>query len=108
MAGVLWRLFGREASARTLLRAFSGDSEQNRMLAGISLVRAGRRSFEVIEEGVGAGTVSPQLLRLLPDIDLSRAREVIAPLADREGELGAVARDCLATLDRIDADRIQG
>lgn len=108
LAGILWRLFGREASADTLLRAFSGVSEQNRMLAGMSLVRAGGRSFELIEKRVAAGTVSPQLLRLLPDIDETRARGVIAPLAKGEGELGAVARDCLSILDRIEADETQG
>jgi radical SAM superfamily enzyme with C-terminal helix-hairpin-helix motif len=108
VAGVLWRLFGRKASADTLLQAFSGASEQNRMLAGMSLVGAGRRSFELIENRVESGSVSPRLLRLLPDIDENRARRVIAPLAQGEGELGAVARDCLSTLDRIEADESQG
>ena len=51
-AGVLWRLFGRRASARTLLEAFAADNEQNRMLAGISLVRAGQRSFDLIENEI--------------------------------------------------------
>lgn len=108
MAGVLWRTFGRGKSAGTLLDAFSGDNEQNRMLAGMSLVRAGERSFDLLEKEIAAGRAEPTLLRLLPDIDHDRARTVITPLAAGEGEIAVAARDCLAMLDRIEADEAQG
>lgn len=108
MAGVLWRGFGRGKSARTLLEAFSGDNEQNRMLAGMSLVRAGERSFDLLEKEIASGRAVPSLLRLLPDIDHERARTVITPLAAGEGEIASAARDCLAMLDRIEADEAQG
>ena len=36
------------------------------------------------------------------------ARDVIAPVAAGEGELAAAARECMGTLDRIDADEAQG
>jgi radical SAM superfamily enzyme with C-terminal helix-hairpin-helix motif len=107
-AGVLWRLFGRRASAETLLEAFATGSEQSRMLAGMSLVRAGERSFDLIASEIEAGQASPGVLRLLPDIDHERARDVIAPVAAGEGELAAAARECMGTLDRIEADEAQG
>lgn len=103
MAGVLWRAFGRQASARTLLEAFNRGNEQSRMLAGMSLVRAGGRSFELIEEEIAAGRATPKDLRLLPDIDAGRARRVLTGIADADGELAGPARECLDTLDRIDA-----
>ena len=108
MAGVLWRTFGLTRSATTLLEAFADEHEQNRMLAGMSLVRAGERSFDLIASEIAAGRASPQLLRLLPDIDHGRARALIAPLAVGEGELASAAQDCIAALDRIDADAAQG
>ena len=108
MAGVLWRLFGRRASAATLLEAFAADNEQNRMLAGMSLVRAGGRTFDLIETEIAAGRASPRVLRLLPDIDHERARAVIAPVAAGEGELATAAQACLETLDRIEADEAHG
>ena len=108
VAGVLWRTFGLATSAATLLEAFAGEHEQNRMLAGMSLVRAGERSFDLIADEIAAGRASPRLLRLLPDIDHERARTLITPLAGGEGELASAAQDCIATLDRIDADAAQG
>lgn len=108
MAGLLWRTFGLASSATTLLEAFTGAREQNRMLAGMSLVKAGERSFDLIKNEIAAGRATPQLLRLLPDIDHKRARTLITPLAAGEGELASAARDCIATLDRIDADAAQG
>ncbi|MDJ0907197.1 MAG: hypothetical protein QNI96_14350 [Woeseiaceae bacterium] len=108
MAGALWRTFGLAGSARTLLEAYLGDNEQNRMLAGMSLVRAGDRSFDLIEDEIEAGRAAPNVLRLLADIDHDRARAVITPLAKGEGQLATAATDCLATLDRIEADEAQG
>ena len=108
MAGALWRTFGLAGSARTLLEAFSGDNEQNRMLAGMSLIRAGDRSFDLIEDEIVNGRATPNALQLLADIDHDRARAVIAPLAQGGGQLASAASDCLATLDRIEADETQG
>ncbi|MDJ0812416.1 MAG: hypothetical protein QNJ23_01710 [Woeseiaceae bacterium] len=108
MAGALWRTLGLATSANTLLEAFAGENEQSRMLAGMSLVRAGKRTFDLIENEIAAGRASPRLLRLLPDIDHVRARHVIAPIAAGEDELAAAARECVATMDRIEADEAQG
>ncbi len=107
-AGVLWRLFGRRASARTLLEAFAADNEQNRMLAGISLVRAGQRSFDLIENEIQRGKAPPKLLRLLGDIDEQRARQVMQPIAAGDDALAPAARECIATLDRFAAEDSQG
>ena len=99
----MWRLFGTRRSAETLIDAMSGDSEQNRMLAGISLVKGGQRSFDLIAQKVEAGKATPPVMRLLPDIDPSAAREVLNGVVDSQGELAETARQCIATLDRIEA-----
>ena len=100
IAGSSWRLFGSRRAAETLLRAMSGDNEQNRMLAGM----AGRRSFELIEKKIAAGQASARVIRLLPDIGGAKARAVLSEIADGEpGEIRDAARECISLLDRIDA-----
>ncbi|MGB5489364.1 MAG: hypothetical protein WBM76_00920 [Woeseiaceae bacterium] len=103
MAGISWRLFGWQRAAGTLLQAASGDDEQNRMLAGMSLVKGGRRSFDLIENQLAAGRASAQLVQLLPDIDAVRAREVLQKVLQGEpGEIAETAKHCIDLLDRID------
>ena len=99
----MWRVFGTRQSAETLLDAMSGTSEQNRMLAGMSLVKGGQRSFDFIEQKVAAGDATSPVIRLLTDIDASAARDVLNRVADSQGELAETARECIDTLDRIEA-----
>ena len=98
-----WRMFGTRHAAETLFQAMSGDDEQNRMLAGMSLVKAGKRSFDFIEEKIAIGEASPPVIRLLPDIDGPRTRAVLSQFAvDASGEMADTARQCIDLLDRID------
>jgi len=99
----MWRVFGTRQSAETLFDAMSGTNEQNRMLAGISLVKGGQRSFNFIEQKVETGNATPPLIRLLPDIDAGAARDILNRVADSQGELAETARQCIETLDRIEA-----
>lgn len=102
-AGTSWRLFGSRGAAETLLQAMSGDDEQSRMLAGMALVKAGRRSFDLIEERLEAGCASPNVLRLLPDIDAARSRSLLAKIARSEpGELTDTARECIELIERME------
>lgn len=104
VAAASWRVFGSRRAAKTLLQAMSGDDEQSRMLAGMSLIKAGQRSFELIEEKVEAGEASAPIIRLLPDIDGARARAVLGKIAAGEpGELKDAAEQCIDLLDRMDA-----
>ena len=104
VAGSSWRLLGSRRAAETLLQAMSGDNEQNRMLAGMALVKAGQRSFDLIEKKIAAGQASAPVIRLLPDIGGAKARPVLSKIADGEpGEITDAARECISLLDRIDA-----
>ena len=103
-AGTSWRLFGSARAAETLLAAMSSNDEQNQMLAGMSLIRAGQRSFDLIQEAIEAGEASAQIVRLLPDIDTERSRPLLEKLAVGDsGELSDTARQCIDLIDRIDA-----
>lgn len=104
VAGASWRLFGSRRAAEILLDAISGDDEQNQMLAGMSLVKAGQRSFELIEQKIASGEASVPVIRLLPDIDGPRSRGVLEKIASGDQrELQETARECIDLLDRIDA-----
>lgn len=102
IAGVRWRLFGSRRAGEQLLEAMNGDDEQRRMIAGISLVKAGRRSFRLIERKIEAGEATAPLVRLLPDIGGEQARAVLERVADStSGELGNAATECIDLLDRM-------
>ncbi|MGB5336882.1 MAG: hypothetical protein WBN07_14780 [Woeseiaceae bacterium] len=73
------------------------------MLAGMSLVKGGQRSFDLIEEQLASGKASAPLVQLLPDIDAGRARIVLQKIMQGEaGEMVETARQCVDLLDRID------
>lgn len=73
------------------------------MLAGISLVKAGQRSFDLIAEKLTAGKAGAPLVRLLPDIDAGRSRAVLKRIMQGEtGEVADAAKQCVELLDRID------
>ena len=103
MAGASWRLFGSRRSGEILLWALAGDDEQNRMLAGMSLVKAGQRSFGLIESKIETGEATAPVIRLLPDIGGEQARGVLERVArNTSGELHEAATECIDLLDRIE------
>ena len=111
MAGASWRLFGSRRAGDVLLRALAGDDEQNRMLAGMSLVKAGERSLRLIEKKLNdeQGTApftqgSVPLVRLLPDIGGEDARGLLEMIAARNsGDMAEAATECIDLLDRVKA-----
>jgi radical SAM superfamily enzyme with C-terminal helix-hairpin-helix motif len=103
-AGAAWRLFGSRRAASLLLDAVAGESEQDRMLAGMSLVKAGNRSLELIEHRVRRGDAPPPVIRLLPDLGGERSRDLLSFVVENEtGERADTARECIDLLDRMRA-----
>ena len=99
-AGIAWRAFGTRGAGEKLTAAMAADDEQNRMLAGMSLVKAGQRSFDFIERKIEAGEASSPLIRLLPDIGGPKTRTVLDKIvAEGRGELVDTARQCIERLD---------
>lgn len=103
LAGLAWRFFGATGAGEKLLRAVNGDDEQNRMLAGISLVRAGERSVDLIGKQFNAGGATPQMIRLLPDINSQGAQALLETVShSQKDELAVAARSCLDLLSRME------
>jgi len=100
-AGISWRRLGHAGSGRRLLQAVGGDDEQDRLLAGMALVRAGERSIGLIESAIQAGTAPTQAVQILADIGGERARSVLVSTAASETGLESAAIEALDLLDRI-------
>jgi len=100
-AGISWRVFGSRRAGEKLIAAMAADDEQNRMLAGMSLVKAGQRSFDFIEKKFESGEATPAVVRLLPDIDGARARAVLNKIVAGDSvALADAAQQCIDNLDR--------
>ncbi len=101
-AGLAWRTVGSESAGYALLEAFSGDDEQEKMLAGISLVKAGERSIDLIAKAGKTGRLTPDVVRLLADIGGPRSRALLGELAGSAGLVGTAATESLQVLDQIE------
>ena len=102
-SGFAWRTFGSSGAGVTLLNAVAGDDEQERMLAGMALVKAGERSLDLIGETYASDNATPQMVRLVADIGGPRARPMLTEMAASPGPLADAASDSLDLLDRIDS-----
>ena len=101
-AGLSWRLFGSRCAGVALLQAMSEEDEQNRMLAGMSLVKGGQRSLRLIEKKINDEKGSVPLIRLLPDIGGEEARSLLEVIAARKsGDMAEAATECIDLLDRM-------
>ncbi len=102
-AGLAWRTVGPNSAGYALLEAFSGDDEQEKMLAGISLVKAGERSIDLIDNARKSGRLTPQVVRLLADIGGPRSRTLLTEIASDRGPVATAAMESLQLLDQIEA-----
>jgi len=102
-AGLAFRSAGTQGAGYKLLDAFAGDDEQEKMLAGISLVKAGERSVDLIEKAGETGRLTPGAVRLLADIGGPRSRALLTELSGQTGPVGAAATESLQVLDQIEA-----
>jgi hypothetical protein len=100
--GSAWRLTGRAAAGRRLVRAVNRDSEDEGTIAALFLTRAGDRSVPLIREGLAADAPSPALLDVLASIGTDRARSELLVVAEGGGDLAGAAREALRTLGEID------
>jgi hypothetical protein len=102
-AGVAWRTVGAESAGDALIESFLSGDEQERTLAGMSLVKAGERTVELIEKAKSDGSLNPSLVRLLADIGGTRSRALLGEIATGEGRVASAAVESLDLLDQIDS-----
>jgi hypothetical protein len=101
-AGLVFRATGAEGAGYTLLEAFSGSAEQEKTLAGISIVKAGERSVDLIDKARQSGRLTPEVVRLLADIGGPRSRALLTEISGDDGPVADAATESLEVLDEIE------
>jgi hypothetical protein len=101
-AGAAWRTVGAQSAGNALLEAFNGGDEQERTLAGMSIVKAGDRSIDLIEKARDDDRLTPDLVRLLADLGGARSRALLGDIASGSGPLADAAVESLDLLDQIE------
>lgn len=101
-AGIAWRTLGATSAGDSLIEVFGSGDEQERTLAGMSIVKAGERSIGLIEKARSAGRLTPSLVRLLADIGGPKARHLLAEISTESGPLAAAADESIELLDQIE------
>jgi len=92
---------GSQAAARQLLGDMSSPDENVRMLAGMFLVKSGRRALPVLLEALARREQLPVVLTMLGDIAAAETEPEIARFEkDDDPNVAAAARMALDTLRR--------
>lgn len=96
---VLWRTTGSPAAARTLVTSLGSDDPGVRTIAGMFLVRAGKKSEPLIEEAIREKINLPQVLVMAGDVGAKRLEpELRSFLTDPDPEVSRAAREGLKIL----------
>jgi HEAT repeat protein len=100
VANAIWRLTGLPAAGRVLLSALGSGDETVRTLAGMFLVKAGKRSVPILEEAIERRENLPIVLTILGDIgDRRFITELRQFSEDRDPEVARAARHALRILN---------
>lgn len=96
----IWRSTGWRAPGRALVKALGDDDEEVRTIAGMFLVKAGKRAEPLLEEALRQERCLPMVLTVLGDIgDRDLEGEVRQFTTHRDPEVAQAARDALSVLN---------
>lgn len=99
LKAVAWRLTGASRLGRMLIRALSSGNENVRNIAGILLVRAGKRAEPLLQEALHRRENLPMTLTLLADLGDRVVEKEIQPFStDRDPKVAEAARQALRVL----------
>ena len=95
----LFAATGLRPAGRALVRALGSEDENVRTIAGMFLVRSGRRAEPVLEEALARRENLPLVLTILGNIGSPESEEVLRQFAtDRDPEAAEAAREALEEL----------
>jgi len=95
----LWRLTGWRAAGRRLVEALGSEDEDVREIAGMLLVKAGRKARPLLEEALAKRQSLPLALTILGDIgDRKSAAKLQSFTQDRDPQVARSAQDALKVL----------
>jgi len=95
-SNALWRATGLEAAGRTLVRALGSPQEDLRTIAGIFLVKAGKKTSPLMREALRHRENLPLILTIIGDIgDPEFEPELRHFSEDSNPDVARAARDAL-------------
>ena len=96
----LWRITGLRRAGRALVRALGSRDEGVRALAGMLLVREGRRSEPLLAEALGRRECLPVVLTILGDLGDPRFEPELRRFThDHEPRVAESAKEALRILE---------
>lgn len=98
-AHCLWRTTGAKRAGRVLIRGLTSGDENNRLIAGMLLVRSGSRARPLYLEALESGSPPPLLLRVIGDGGVRDLESHIARYLDSNDP--SVARAAAYALDAL-------
>lgn len=98
--GALFRGAGVESAGRALVVALGEGDENLRTIAGMMLVKAGRRSVPLLQDALAKRQSLPMAIAVLGDLgDPSCETALRAFASDPDPRIAAAARDALRALE---------
>ena len=95
----LWRATGWDAAGRAVVRALGAADPTVRTIAGMLLVRAGRRALRPLQEALAARENLPMVLSILGDIGQRQVEPQLRQFSkDPDPAVAQAARDALRVL----------
>lgn len=99
LCATAWRLTGIQRLGRALFHALSSSNENIKSIAGILIVRAGRRAEPLLQEALQRRENLPMTLTLLADLGDRMVEKEIQPFStDRDPKVAEAARQALRVL----------
>ena len=100
--GAAWRVAGMAWAGRNLIDAFVRGNDDERTLAGMSLVQAGDRSLPLVVEAIASGSDPVELVDVISSIGTDDARNALTRLTDSaDPATTAAAVSALQDFDEI-------
>lgn len=98
--GTLWCGLGLRPAGRRIIAALAAPDETTRTMAGMLVVKAGRRAIPLLRESLDFSRNLPMVIRLAADL---RAQELVPQIrrfvSASDPRVAAAARDALRLLD---------
>ena len=98
----LFAATGLRPAGRALVRALGSEDENVRTIAGMFLVRSGRRAEPVLQEAIARRENLPLVLTILGNIASPASEEILRRFAtDPDSEAAEAAREALEELQEL-------
>jgi hypothetical protein len=94
-----WRLTGSPAFGEVLIRTLSSENQNLKNIAGVLIVRAGKRAEPLLQNALHRRENLPMTLSLLADLGDRMVEKEIQPFStDRDPQVAEAARQALRVL----------